>query len=160
MHGFLGAGQRARRGDIRSAILALLGEGPMHGYQIMNELAERTGGVWRPSPGSVYPTLQQLEDEGLVRELESAGGRHTFELTDEGRAAAEALETQTPWEAVADESEAAALELRELVFQVMAAARQVVQTGEASQLGQAKDVLREARQRLYRILAEDSPTSD
>jgi DNA-binding PadR family transcriptional regulator len=160
MHGFLGGGPRARRGDIRSAILALLSEGPMHGYQIMNELAERTGGVWRPSPGSVYPTLQQLQDEGLVRELEPEGGRHTFELTEEGRAAVEALGTRAPWEAVADESEAAALELRELVFQVMAAARQVVHAGESSQLAQAKDVLREARQRLYRILAEDSPPGD
>jgi len=160
MRGFLGAGPRASRGDIRSAILALLGEGPMHGYQIMRELAERTAGVWRPSPGSVYPTLQQLQDEGLVREIESEGGRHTFELTDEGRAAAEALETLTPWEAVADETEAAAVELRDLVFQVMAAARQVVHAGDASHLAQAKDVLRETRQRLYRILADDSPSSD
>ncbi len=160
MRGFLGAGPRANRGDIRSAILALLSEGPMHGYQIMRELAERTAGVWRPSPGSVYPTLQQLQDEGLVREIESEGGRHTFELTDEGRAAVEALETATPWEAVADETEAAAIELRDLVFQVMAAARQVVHAGDASQLGQATDVLRETRQRLYRILADDSPSGD
>jgi DNA-binding PadR family transcriptional regulator len=160
MRGFLGPGPRARRGDIRSAILALLRERPMHGYQIMNELAERTGGVWRASPGSVYPTLQQLQDEGLVREVESDGGRHTFELSEEGGAAAEALETPAPWEAVADESEAAALELRDLVVQVMAAARQVVHAGEASHLAQAKDVLRETRQRLYRILAEDGSSSD
>ena len=160
MHGFLGAGPRARRGDIRSAILVLLREGPMHGYQIMNELAERTGGVWRPSPGSVYPTLQQLQDEGLIREVESEGGRHTFELTEEGRAAAEALESPAPWELVADESEAAALEVRDLVMQVMAAARQVVHAGEASHLAQAKDVLRETRQRLYRILADDSAPGD
>jgi len=160
MRGFLGAGPRASRGDIRSAILALLSEGPMHGYQIMSELAERTAGVWRPSPGSVYPTLQQLQDEGLVREIESEGERHTFELTDEGRAAAEALETPKPWEAVTDESEAAAVELRDLVFQVMTAARQVVHAGDASHLAQAKDVLRETRQRLYRILADDSSASD
>lgn len=159
MHSFFGTGPRARRGDIRSAILALLSEGPMHGYQIMNELAERTGGVWRPSPGSVYPTLQQLQDEGLVSELASDGGRHTFELTEEGRVAAEALGTPTPWDAVADESEAAVLELRDLAMQVMAAARQVVHAGEASHLAQAKDVLREARQRLYRILAEDGRSS-
>ena len=159
MRGFLGAGPRASRGDIRSAILALLNEGPMHGYQIMRELAERTGGVWRPSPGSVYPTLQQLQDEGLVREIESEGDRHTFELTDEGRAAAQALETPMPWEAVADETEAGAVELRDLVFQVMAAARQVVHAGDASHLAQAKDVLRETRQRLYRILADDDNAS-
>ena len=160
MRGFLGAGPRAGRGDIRSAILALLREGPMHGYQIMRELAERTSGVWRPSPGSVYPTLQQLEDEGLVREIQSEGGRHTFELTDDGRAAAEALETPAPWEAVADDTEAAAVELRDLVFQVMAAARQVVHAGDASQLAQAKNVLRETRQRLYRILADERPESE
>lgn len=64
----------------------------MHGYRIMRELAERTAGVWRPSPGSVYPTLQQLQDEGLVREIESDGGRHTYELTDRGQAAVETLQ--------------------------------------------------------------------
>ena len=156
MRGFLGAGPRAGRGDIRAAILALLNERRMHGYQIMRELADRTEGVWRPSPGSVYPTLQQLQDEGLVREIASDGGRHTFELTDEGKAAAEALETPAPWEAVADDTEAPAVELRDLVFQVMAAARQVVHAGDAAQIAQAKDVLRETRQRLYRILADDA----
>jgi DNA-binding PadR family transcriptional regulator len=159
MHGFLGPGPRAGRGDIRAAILALLLEGPMHGYQLMGEIAERSGGVWRPSPGSVYPTLQQLQDEGLVRSTEAEGGRRTFELTDEGRAAAEALETRVPWEAVGDEAETAVVELRDLVFQVIAAARQVVHAGDASHVAQAKDVLREARQRLYRILAEDPPQS-
>jgi len=156
MRGFLGAGPRAARGDIRSAILALLAERPMHGYQIMRELTERTSGVWRPSPGSVYPTLQQLEDEGLVREIESEGGRHTYELTDDGRAAAEALAGPAPWEAVADDTEDAAVELRDLVFQVMAAARQVVHAGDTEQLSQAKSALAETRQRLYRILADDS----
>ena len=160
MRGFLGGGSRAGRGDIRSAILALLNESPMHGYQIMRELADRTAGVWRPSPCSVYPTLQQLQDEGLVREIDSEGGRHTFELTYEGRAAAEALESPAPWEAVADDTEAAAVELRDLVIQVMAAARQVVHAGDAPQLAEAKDVLRETRQRLYRILADESPSSD
>jgi len=159
MHGFLGPGPRAGRGDIRAAILALLAEGPMHGYQIMRELTERSGGVWRPSPGSVYPTLQQLQDEGLVRGTEAEGGRRTFELTDEGREAVEALESRTPWEAVADETESAAVELRDLVFQVIAAAKQVVQAGDPGQVAQAKDVLRDARQRLYRILADDAPSS-
>lgn len=102
----------------------------------------------------MYPTLQQLQDEGLGREIESE------ELTDEGGTAAEALETPMRWEAVADETEAAAVELRDLVFQVMAAARQVVHAGDASHLAQAKDVLRETRQRLYRILAGDSPSKD
>ena len=78
-------GRRAGRGDIRAAILALLAEQPMHGYQIIQELTERTGGVWRPSPGSVYPTLQQLEDEELVRETASDSGKRVYELTDAGR---------------------------------------------------------------------------
>ena len=160
MRGFLGPGPRAGRGDIRAAILALLGESPMHGYQIMLELGERSGGVWRPSPGSVYPTLQLLQDEGLVSSTESEGGRRTFELTDDGRAVVEALETPAPWEAVADETESAAVELRDLVFQVMAAARQVVHAGDSGHLAQAKDVLTETRQRLYRILAGDSAPSE
>ena len=85
--GFLGRGPRAGRGDVRAAILALLAEEPMHGYQIMRELGERSGGVWRPSPGSIYPTLQQLEDEELVRPETGDGGRRVFALTDAGREA-------------------------------------------------------------------------
>ena len=77
-------GRRAGRGDIRAAILVLLAEQPMHGYQIIQELAERTGGVWQPSPGSVYPTLQQLADEDLVREASSESGKRVYELTDAG----------------------------------------------------------------------------
>jgi DNA-binding PadR family transcriptional regulator len=154
--GFLGRGPRAGRGDVRVAILALLAEEPMHGYQIMRELAERSGGVWRPSPGSVYPTLQQLQDEGLVRGEEADGGRRLFRLTDEGRAAAEAgTGAGAPWEGIADEGDAAVLELRDLAHQVLAAARQVVHAGQESQLEQAKEVLRETRRRLYRILADE-----
>ncbi len=84
-----GRGPRASRGDIRAAILALLVEEQMHGYQIMREINERSGGVWRPSPGSIYPTLQQLQDEGLVDSEESPRGRRLFVLTDEGRKEAE-----------------------------------------------------------------------
>ena len=105
-HGF---GPRAGRGDIRAAILVLLGEQPMHGYQIIQELTERTGGVWRPSPGSVYPTLQQLEDEELVRETASESGKRVYELTDAGRELASA--TTPPWSAVAGESEDALVAL-------------------------------------------------
>ena len=160
MHGFLGPGPRAGRGDIRAAILALLVERPMHGYQIMREISERSGGVWRPSPGSVYPTLQQLQDEALVSSVETEDGRRTFELTEEGRRTAAEQGTPAPWEAVADETESAGVELRDLVFQVIAAARQVVHAGDASHIAQAKDILRETRQRLYRILAEDSTPSE
>ena len=77
-------GPKASRGDVRAAILALLREGPRNGYQIMSEIEERSGGAWRPSPGAVYPALQQLADEGLV-EAEESSGRRTFRLTDMGR---------------------------------------------------------------------------
>ena len=80
-----GRGRKARRGDIRTAGLLLLAEEPRNGYQIMQEVEERSGGVWRPSPGSVYPALQQLEDEGLIRSQE-ADGRKLFALTEAGSA--------------------------------------------------------------------------
>lgn len=150
---FGGRGPRAGRGDVRAAILALLSEEPMHGYQIMNELSERTSGVWRPSPGSIYPQLQLLQDEGLVTASEQEG-RRVFALTDSGKAAADEATGPKPWEAVAGEGDAEMVELRDLVMGVMAAARQVAQAGAPAQVEAAKDVLRDARQRLYRILAD------
>jgi DNA-binding PadR family transcriptional regulator len=146
-------GRRAGRGDIRAAILALLAEEPMHGYQIIQELTERTGGVWRPSPGSVYPTLQQLQDEELVREAASESGKRVFELTDAGRE--QAAGAPTPWDAVAGESADALVALRNLAHQVMAATRQVAHAGSEAQLASAQAVLRDARRQLYRLLAED-----
>ena len=146
-------GRRAGRGDIRAAILALLAEQPMHGYQMIQELSERTGGVWRPSPGSVYPTLQQLEDEELVRETASDSGKRVYELTDAGRE--RAGRAPAPWSAVAGESEDALVALGELAQQVLAATRQVAHAGTSAQLDAAQAVLRDARRSLYRILAED-----
>ena len=147
-HGF---GRRAGRGDIRAAILSLLAEQPMHGYQIIQELSERTGGVWRPSPGSVYPTLQQLQDEDLVRETASDSGKRVYELTDAGREQASA--TAAPWTDVAEESDDALVALRDLAHHVMAATRQVAHAGTASQVEAAQQVLRDARRSLYRLLA-------
>ena len=94
-----GGGRKARRGDIRTAALLLLAEEPRNGYQIMQEVEERSDGAWRPSPGSVYPALQQLEDEGLVRS-EEIDGRKAFQLTDAGRAllAERDPERPAPWE--------------------------------------------------------------
>jgi DNA-binding PadR family transcriptional regulator len=161
MSGFLGRGPRASRGDIRAAILALLNEQPMHGYQIMQELAERSGGVWRPSPGSVYPTLQLLQDEALVHGEDAEGGRRLFRLTDEGVAAAAASATdRAPWDAVGATRDEPALELRDLMMGVLNAAREVVHSGQPEQVAQARDVLRDARRRLYRILAEDAEASE
>jgi DNA-binding PadR family transcriptional regulator len=161
MSGFLGRGPRASRGDIRAAILALLAEEPMHGYQIMQELSERSGGVWRPSPGSVYPTLQLLQDEGLVRGEDAEGGRRLFHLTDEGQAAAQAAAGgRAPWEAVGASRDEPALELRDLMFGLMSAARQVVHSGTTEQVAQAKEILKDARRRLYKVLAEDTEAAE
>ena len=98
-------GPRVRRGDVRAAILDVLATEPMNGYQIIQQIAERSGGAWKPSPGSIYPTLQQLEDEGLVRQ-ETEGGKRTFTLTDEGRAyvAEHTDEVTAPWQAMSEAS--------------------------------------------------------
>jgi DNA-binding PadR family transcriptional regulator len=149
-----GGGHRAARGDVRAAILALLNEQPMHGYQVIAELDERTGGVWKPSPGSVYPTLQMLEDEGLVAP-DAEGGKKVFHLTDEGRAAAVAAGS-APWEAVV--GDAAQVDLRKVVGQLLAASKQVAQTGSPAQIERARVVMNDARKALYGILAEDDET--
>ena len=151
-------GRRAGRGDIRAAILVLLAEEPMHGYQIIQELTERTGGVWRPSPGSVYPTLQQLQDEELVREAPSDSAKRVYGLTEAGRE--QAAGATAPWSEVTGESADALVSLHDLVHQVMAATRQVAHAGTAAQLEAAQNVLRDARRALYRLLAEDAPDAD
>src|SRR6476661_1774902 len=110
--GQFGARHKAGRGDIRAAILALLVEQPMHGYQIIREIGERSEGAWAPSPGSVYPTLQQLTDEGLVRSQEQDGKR-VYELTDEGRTAVEARTGALPWEQAAENADDDLVGLRE-----------------------------------------------
>src|SRR6476620_12251328 len=125
--------------------------------QIIQELAERTGGVWRPSPGSVYPTLQQLEDEELVRETASESGKRVYELTDAGRE--QAAGAPAPWTAVAGENESELMTLHDLAHQVLAAARQVAHAGTATQIEAAQAVLRDARKALYRLLAEDEDAS-
>jgi len=146
---------RARRGDVRTAILALLAERPMHGYEMIQELGARTGGMWRPSPGSVYPTLQMLEDEGLITSQESEGKR-LFSLTDTGRREAEQQSSeQAPWEQVSAGVDQATLRMRDAMFQAGAAAMQVMHAGTEEQKARALEVLTETRRRLYSILAED-----
>ena len=159
-HGFGGPrgrhGGRRPRGDVRAAILLLLDEEPRNGYGIMQEIEERSAGVWRPSPGSVYPVLQQLEDEGLVR-AEESGERKVMQLTEAGseyvRERREAL--GTPWDTAAAGVSEDMMELRALIWQVGAAVREVVGSGTDEQHAQARAVLAETRRSLYRILAGD-----
>ena len=153
--GPLGPGRRAGRGDMRAAILTLLAEEPMHGYQIIQVVSERSGGNWTPSPGSVYPTLQQLEDEGLIEPAASESGRRVFALTDTGKEAKTADTAPAPWEGAADEADDDLVELRDLVHQLLAATRQVAQAGTQAQVKGAQDVLRTARKGIYKLLAED-----
>lgn len=129
----------------------------MHGYQIIRELGQRSAGAWQPSPGSVYPTLQQLQDEGLVRSTEADGGKRVFELTDEGRTESATLPSTAPWEDAADEATDDLIELNDAAFQLIAAARQVAQGGDPRQIRAANEILRDARRRVYRLLAEDGP---
>jgi DNA-binding PadR family transcriptional regulator len=152
---------RARRGDVRAAALALIAEEPRNGYQIIQEISERSGGVWRPSPGSVYPALQQLEDEGLIRTDAGDGGRRAYQLTDEGRnyAEAHADELRTPW-ADFDSADSSAIEMRSLIAQVAAAAVQVLSAGTDAQAAQARQVLADTRRALYRILAADEDEAE
>ncbi|MGX1883123.1 PadR family transcriptional regulator [Streptomyces sp. NPDC055287] len=145
---------RARRGDVRASILALLADRPMHGYEMIQEIGERSGGAWRPSPGSVYPTLQLLEDEGLIVS-ESEGGKKLFTLTDAGRTEAEAG-PQAPWEEAGRGVDWETMnEVRQAGFGLMEAFGQVWKTGSAEQRQKALAVINESRKKLYLILADE-----
>jgi DNA-binding PadR family transcriptional regulator len=156
MRGGRGSGRgrhRVRRGDVRSAILALLDDRPMHGYEMIQELEERTGGRWTPSAGSIYPTLQLLEDEGLVTP-EEVEGRKVYSLTEEGKEAApERTEGSRPWEQGDEDSPR--FEARQEMFRLMGAAKQVARTDDEEQLKKAAGILKDARRKLYGILAEE-----
>jgi DNA-binding PadR family transcriptional regulator len=154
-----GRGPRARKGDVRAAILDLLAEGGhWNGYQLIQEIAGRTSGVWRPSAGSVYPALQQLEDEGLIAP-EGEGRRRMYALTDQGRVYADehADELNGSWDAVAGMTDDDAVELGNMIRQVMMAVMEVRRAGSPDQLAQARAVLAQARRAMYRILADDEP---
>jgi DNA-binding PadR family transcriptional regulator len=158
--GRFGRGRKARRGDIRTAALLLLAEEPRNGYQIMQEVQERSDDVWRPSPGSVYPALQQLEDEGLIRSSEGGGGTgKVFELTDAGRAhvAQRDAEAPAPWEQMSGNVSDTAHELAGTMREVASAFTQVIRSGSESQIAQAAKVLAATRRDLYRILADGDP---
>lgn len=160
--GFGGPGSGApkvRRGDTRDAVLLVLLDGPMHGYQIMGELAERSGGAWTPSPGSVYPVLKQLAAEKLVTSSKDQG-RRIIELTDAGSETAEArlAEGPPPWESLAEDADQRT-GLWESARQLSQAVGQVADAGTQTEIEQATELLDGVRRQLYRILAGDPPTT-
>jgi len=148
-------GRKARRGDVRAAVLLLLAEEPRNGYQIMQELEERSGGAWRPSAGSIYPALQLLEDEGLIRS-EEVDGRKLLHLTDAGRRALEQRpkDQPAPWDELAGDVGDDARAIMKVAREVMVAAAQIIQSGSESQRAQARQLLANLRRDLYRILAD------
>ena len=153
-----GRGRRMRRGNVRAAILLLLEEEPRNGYQVMQEIEQRSEGAWRPSPGSVYPAFQLLADEGLIRG-EARDGGNVFELTEAGRKHVEEHREQLglPWQLAGDSVPEGVRELMQLAMQVGIATQQVTHAGTEAQRADAAKVLAETRRSLYRILAEDEP---
>jgi DNA-binding PadR family transcriptional regulator len=134
-------------------VLALLLERPMHGYEMIQELESRTGGIWRPSPGSIYPTLQLLEDEGLIQ-AETSGGRKAYTLTDAGRAEAETAAQNPPWAQFTDDTMSQVQDFRDAAVGIMSALKQVGFNGTPDQRAKALEVLNETKRKLYAILAD------
>ena len=154
-------GPRARRGDVRAAALLVLAEGPLNGYQIMQEIEKRSDGAWRPSPGSVYPALAQLEDEGLVR-TETLGDRRRYVLTDAGRAHVDerSEELGAPWEQITASIDVDVGALFRELRRVGMTAGQIGHLGDAKQVAKARAVLADARRALYSVLAEEEPDDE
>jgi DNA-binding PadR family transcriptional regulator len=142
---------------VRAAVLALLAEEPRHGYAIMTELTDRSGGLWRPSPGSVYPVLQQLQDEGLVS-VEESEGRRVFSLTEAGRqyVTDHADELDQPWQVAESGPRQRVQSIMIAVQSLGVAAEQVARLADDAQTEQAVAALEQARRTLYRILAGES----
>lgn len=154
----MGHPSRRGRGDVRAAILLVLAEQPFNGYQIMQEIERRSEGSWRPSSGSVYPSLQQLEDEGLVSVEQVPAGKQ-FKLTDRGTkyVAANRAKLGTPWEAQSGDPRRGTMSL---LGQLAPALQQVARYGTAEQAAEAERIITDARRALYRLLAEDETEAD
>ncbi len=144
---------RGRRGDVRTAILVLLADRPMHGYEMIHEIVERSQGAWKPSPGSVYPTLQLLVDEGLIVGVETDGKKKLFELTDEGRSVAEKIATP-PWDEIAEGVDPGEQNLRAAAGQLFGAVAQSAHAAGPEQQQRIIEILNNARREIYQILGE------
>jgi DNA-binding PadR family transcriptional regulator len=143
---------------VRSAVLILLAERPMHGYEIIQEIAKRSGGWWRPSPGSVYPTLQLLADEGLITtEQQDGTAKRLYSITEEGKTEAAKQDKTPPWEQAADDVDAGDVALREALVSLMDAARQVASVAGPELKTKATKILTDTRRELYLILADADP---
>ena len=147
---------RARRGDVRQAVLALLAEQPLNGYQMIQTLAERTEGGWKPSPGAIYPALAQLEDEGLIEQFDNDGTK-AYRLTDAGRTAAAEITTK-PWDAFNTENAPAhpeAIKAMWSEFRGLAmAAQELTRNGSKAQQENAGQLLADTKRKLYGLLAD------
>ena len=150
---------RVPAGDVRSAVLLLLAEEPMHGYQLMQAIRERSGGVWSPSPGAIYPTIAQLEDEGLVS-VTAATGRRLVTLTEAGTEHVSSQRESWPDPFPFLEGTRPGSDLRGLLERVRDAAHEVGRNGTEAQVDAAGEILREARKALYLLLAEDRDATD
>lgn len=145
---------RGKRGDVRAAILTLLTERPMHGYEMTQEIAARSNDLWKPSPGSVYPTLQLLVDEGLITPTESEGSKKTFELTEDGRTAAALIDT-APWDAITEDADPNAVNLRTALGQLFGAVGQAAHAASDDQQQRILTIVNNARREIYQVLGEE-----
>jgi DNA-binding PadR family transcriptional regulator len=150
-----GPGRRGR-GDVRTAALLLLLERPMHGYEMILEIRERSAEAWSPSPGAIYPTIQLLTDEGLITTVDQ-DGKKVSSLTEAGRAAAEELAaTKTaPWNDASHDAGEGAPNLRHAIHHLMMATKQVAMAGTDAQRQRATELLDETRRKIYALLASD-----
>ncbi len=161
--GWGGSPRRGRRsrGDVRAAIQLLLEEEPRNGYGLMQEVEQRSEGAWRPSPGSIYPALSQLEDEGLIAPVSAEQGK-AFALTDAGRAHVTEHRDRlgSPWQTATQGMPEGLPDLRQAGGQLAMATMQVAQTGDADLIESARRILDDARKALYRLLAGDDEPRD
>jgi DNA-binding PadR family transcriptional regulator len=149
-------GDRARRGDVRAAILLALEEQPMHGYQLIQEIDERSGGVWHPSPGAIYPALALLEDEGLVS-ITVDGGRKMASLSDAGRSYIEENRESLGDPFSVQGPNPTLREIGDLMRDLMIASKVLARSANEDQLTRMRDLLAQTRRDFYRILADEKP---